>query len=120
MMSGHGTIETAVESTRLGAAAFLEKPLTMAKLLKAVKQALPDNRASTVRTFAGLSATALRLRKTSPEFGQIKHAAIHLWRGRNRQSEFCQIYTLSRETGKSRYHDIGATLHAFRYPFRRA
>ncbi len=63
MMSGHGTIETAVESTRLGATAFLEKPLTMAKLLNAVKHALPDNRISTVRTFAGSSATAERLRK---------------------------------------------------------
>ena len=63
MMSGHGTIETAVESTRLGATAFLEKPLTMAKLLKAVKHALPDNRTSTVRTFAGSSPTALRLRQ---------------------------------------------------------
>lgn len=63
MMSGHGTIETAVESTRLGAAAFLEKPLTMAKLLKTVEHVLPDNQMSTVRTFAGSSATALRLRK---------------------------------------------------------
>ncbi len=63
MMSGHGTIETAVESTRLGATAFLEKPLTMAKLLKAVKHALSDNSTSTVRTFAGSSATALHLRQ---------------------------------------------------------
>ncbi len=72
MMSGHGTIETAVESTRLGATAFLEKPLTMAKLLKAVKHALPDtdNRISTVRTFAGSSATALRLRKQAQSLAQ--------------------------------------------------
>lgn len=63
MMSGHGTIETAVESTRLGAAAFLEKPLTMAKLLKAVKQMLPDKHLSTVRSFAGSSAIARQLRK---------------------------------------------------------
>ena len=63
MMSGHGTIETAVESTRLGASAFLEKPLTMSKLLKAVKHVLLDNQASTVRAFAGSSETAVRLRK---------------------------------------------------------
>ena len=40
MMSGHATIETAVEATRIGAQAFLEKPITLQKLLKAVEQAL--------------------------------------------------------------------------------
>ena len=40
MMSGHATIETAVEATRIGALAFLEKPITMQKLLKAVEQGL--------------------------------------------------------------------------------
>ena len=40
MMSGHGTVETAVEATRLGAYDFIEKPLTMAKLLMSVKRAL--------------------------------------------------------------------------------
>jgi DNA-binding NtrC family response regulator len=40
MMSGHATIDTAVEATRIGATAFLEKPITMAKLLKAVDQGL--------------------------------------------------------------------------------
>src|SRR4030042_1751088 len=36
MMSGHGTIETALEATRIGAADFLEKPLSLQKLLKTV------------------------------------------------------------------------------------
>jgi DNA-binding NtrC family response regulator len=40
MMSGHGTIDTAVEATRYGAMAFLEKPITLQKLLRAVEQAL--------------------------------------------------------------------------------
>ncbi|MBS3996301.1 MAG: response regulator [Hydrogenophaga sp.] len=40
MMSGHATIDTAVEATRIGATAFLEKPITLAKLLKAVDQGL--------------------------------------------------------------------------------
>jgi DNA-binding NtrC family response regulator len=40
MMSGHATIDTAVEATRIGAFAFLEKPITMQKLLKAVEQGL--------------------------------------------------------------------------------
>ena len=36
MMSGHGTIDTAVEATKVGAIAFLEKPITLQKLLRAV------------------------------------------------------------------------------------
>jgi DNA-binding NtrC family response regulator len=40
MMSGHGTIDTAVEATKVGAQAFLEKPITMQKLLKSVESAL--------------------------------------------------------------------------------
>jgi two-component system nitrogen regulation response regulator NtrX len=40
MMSGHGTVETAVEATRLGAYDFIEKPLSMAKLLLTVERAL--------------------------------------------------------------------------------
>ena len=40
MMSGHGTVETAVEATRLGAYDFIEKPLSMAKLLLAVRHGL--------------------------------------------------------------------------------
>ena len=40
MMSGHGTVETAVEATRLGAYDFIEKPLSTPKLLLAVRRAL--------------------------------------------------------------------------------
>lgn len=40
MMSGHGTVETAVEATRLGAYDFIEKPLSLAKLLVTVERAL--------------------------------------------------------------------------------
>lgn len=40
MMSGHATIDTAVEATKIGALAFLEKPITLQKLLKAVDQGL--------------------------------------------------------------------------------
>jgi len=49
MMSGHATIDTAVEATRIGALAFLEKPITMQKLLKAVEQGLAR---STLRKLA--------------------------------------------------------------------
>jgi DNA-binding NtrC family response regulator len=40
MMSGHATIDTAVEATKIGAHSFLEKPITLQKLLKAVNDAL--------------------------------------------------------------------------------
>lgn len=40
MMSGHSTIETALEATRIGAIDFLEKPIALQKLLKTVEKAL--------------------------------------------------------------------------------
>ena len=44
MMSGHGTVETAVEATRLGAFDFVEKPLSLTKLLRTVERALEAGR----------------------------------------------------------------------------
>jgi two-component system, NtrC family, nitrogen regulation response regulator NtrX len=44
MMSGHGTIEAAVEATRLGAFDFIEKPLSLSKLLQVAQQALDSGR----------------------------------------------------------------------------
>jgi DNA-binding NtrC family response regulator len=44
MMSGHGTVETAVEATRLGAYDFIEKPLSLAKLLLTVQHAVEADR----------------------------------------------------------------------------
>ena len=63
MMSGHATIDTAVEATRIGAQSFLEKPITLQKLLKSVEQAL--TRAALARHVAEVSvqrdAPALRV-----------------------------------------------------------
>ncbi len=44
MMSGHGTIETAVRATRLGAFDFIEKPLSVEKLLLTLQHALDHER----------------------------------------------------------------------------
>ena len=44
MMSGHGTVETAVEATRLGAVDFVEKPLSLAKLLRTVELAAENGK----------------------------------------------------------------------------
>ena len=49
MMSGHATIETAVEATRIGAMDFLEKPIALQKLLKAVEQGLAKGRQGMVQ-----------------------------------------------------------------------
>ena len=48
MMSGHGTIDTAVEATRIGAIDFLEKPIALQKLLSTVKRALRTGESRTV------------------------------------------------------------------------
>ena len=44
MMSGHGTVETAVEATRLGAYDFVEKPISLAKLLLTIERAREASR----------------------------------------------------------------------------
>jgi DNA-binding NtrC family response regulator len=43
MMSGHGTIDTAIEATKIGATDFLEKPISLQKLLKAISSALKNS-----------------------------------------------------------------------------
>jgi DNA-binding NtrC family response regulator len=59
MMSGHATIDTAVEATRIGALNFLEKPISLQKLLKAVQQGLSRGqetaRAATIPVRAPIS-----------------------------------------------------------------
>jgi DNA-binding NtrC family response regulator len=57
MMSGHGTVETAVEATRLGAVDFVEKPLSLAKLLRTVEQAVEGGKQK--RHAAGRTRPAL-------------------------------------------------------------
>jgi len=82
MMSGHGTVETAVEATRLGAFDFIEKPLSLAKLLLTVEQALnfdktghqpatPLHQSPTANEPIGHSPAMQRLRE------QIKRIAEH-------------------------------------------
>ncbi len=58
MMSGHGTVDTAVEATRLGAYDFVEKPLSLAKLLRTVERALDARSRRPSGKFAGAVASA--------------------------------------------------------------
>jgi two-component system, NtrC family, nitrogen regulation response regulator NtrX len=82
MMSGHGTVETAVEAIRLGAYDFIEKPLTTAKLLVTITRALQNARlhqenlslkrhADRVGVPVGKSKAMKQLRAT------IEHIAAH-------------------------------------------
>jgi two-component system, NtrC family, nitrogen regulation response regulator NtrX len=64
MMSGHGTVETAVEATRLGAFDFVEKPLSLTKLLRTVERALDAGRRKRVSERAQGSSLALPIGKS--------------------------------------------------------
>ncbi|HTT04896.1 MAG TPA: sigma-54 dependent transcriptional regulator [Steroidobacteraceae bacterium] len=55
MMSGHGTVETAVEATRLGAVDYIEKPVSLAKLLRVVQRALEARTRSQPGKFVGVA-----------------------------------------------------------------
>ena len=72
MMSGHATIDTAVEATRIGAFSFLEKPITLQKLLKAVEQGLARNSA---RHAAPATAVPVSLQSVV-DVAQVTAAAI--------------------------------------------
>jgi two-component system nitrogen regulation response regulator NtrX len=78
MMSGHGTVDTAVEATRLGAVDFIEKPVSLAKLLRVVQSALAHRRQARRRSLVppilapvGKSETMRRLRE------QVARVARH-------------------------------------------
>jgi len=80
MMSGHGTIDTAVEATRIGAYAFLEKPIALQKLLSTVGSALAQGhgRSQQVPTFAtiGKSSAAEQLRRQIENVRQLRSSVL--------------------------------------------
>ncbi|WP_440106587.1 response regulator [Acidovorax sp. BL-A-41-H1] len=68
MMSGHATIDTAVEATRIGAFSFLEKPITLQKLLKAVEQGLARNAAHQAAPTAAVQVAAVAQVAADPAY----------------------------------------------------
>ncbi|MGY8526469.1 response regulator [Paracidovorax citrulli] len=68
MMSGHATIDTAVEATKIGALNFLEKPIALQKLLSAVEQGLArgQERPRTVAASAAPTAVAAQPAEAAP------------------------------------------------------
>ncbi len=71
MMSGHATIDTAVEATRIGAMAFLEKPITLQKLLQAVEKGLSRVMARPV-TPPKLAVAAAVTVEVQPPTGEVR------------------------------------------------
>jgi len=67
MMSGHATIDTAVEATRFGALDFLEKPIALARLLNAVKSGLERGRLMRTLRSGALATPALATPLRAPE-----------------------------------------------------
>ncbi|MDO9406219.1 MAG: response regulator [Polaromonas sp.] len=78
MMSGHATIDTAVEATRIGAMAFLEKPITMQKLLKAVEQGLTKTAGRKPATAPGVVITTAELTVEAAMTGGTLPVAVEL------------------------------------------
>ena len=112
MMSGHATIDTAVEATKIGALAFLEKPITLQKLLKAVEQGLargvlrkpsPPLMASTILQVADIAAAAAHSEAAALETGPQSQQSFLLDKPlREARDEFEKAYFeyhLARENG---------------------
>jgi DNA-binding NtrC family response regulator len=80
MMSGHGTIDTAVEATRIGAFGFLEKPITLQKLLATVGQALrqppPPMQAPLTLAYLGRSPISVELKQRLEALKPLKQPVL--------------------------------------------
>lgn len=98
MMSGHGTIETAVEATRLGASDFIEKPLSMAKLLRGIELALESQNKHTAlqqlhsQEPIGRSSQMTLLREQSQRVAQ--HEMPTLLQGEDGSGKHCFAHYL--------------------------
>jgi DNA-binding NtrC family response regulator len=75
IMSGHGTLETAVEATRLGAFDFVQKPLSLAKLLATVRKALDSRPHARTPEPSAHHATALEPLGKSPVMQLLRNSA---------------------------------------------
>lgn len=104
MMSGHGTIETAIEATKLGAYDFLEKPLSLAKLIVTAERAIEHNR---------LNQENRQLKQKQPDqflpVGKSK-SMIQLRETIERLSKFTMPILITGESGAGKHH-IAHALH---------
>lgn len=85
MMSGHATVETAVEATKIGAHSFLEKPITLQKLLKTVEQALAKPSSALGSSASPLTRSEITLESAMtgglllPDTGEFRLAASQMF-----------------------------------------
>ena len=89
MMSGHATLETAGEATRLGALDFLEKPIALARLLGAVRSGLDQGqrlRGSRTVPMAGPGAEENSLLRTRPVPGEPE-GTVHVSKAKEGYTE---------------------------------
>jgi two-component system, NtrC family, nitrogen regulation response regulator NtrX len=122
MMSGHGTVETAVEATRLGAYDFVEKPLSLTKLLRTVERALDAGRRKRLSARAQGSALAVPIGKsrvTQALREQVQQAASssspvlllgELGSGREAYARY--LHSLSARASKPFFMVVAASLGA--------
>jgi two-component system nitrogen regulation response regulator NtrX len=79
MMSGHGTIETAVEATKVGALDYLEKPIALQRLLTTVKRALRNqDQAAAPQISLATIGRAQALAELRRRLAQLAQAGAHL------------------------------------------
>jgi two-component system nitrogen regulation response regulator NtrX len=119
-MSGHGTVETAVEATRLGAFDFVEKPLSLTKLLRTVERALDAGRRKRLSERAQGSSLAVPIGKSKATQGlreQIQNTASsaspvlllgELGSGREAYARY--LHSLSARTAKPFLMVVSASL----------
>lgn len=103
MMSGHGTIDTAVEATRIGAFDFLEKPIALQKLLKTVAIALKQSeqlpKSNVSLSSLGKSPIVLAVKERLDKIVQSNHSAPVLLIGpRGSCTELCARFLHKPET----------------------
>jgi DNA-binding NtrC family response regulator len=122
MMSGHGTVETAVEATRLGAFDFVEKPLSLTKLLRTVERALDAGRRKRLSERAKGAALAVPIGKsklTQTLREQVQQAAAssspvlligELGSGREAYARY--LHSLSARSAKPFFMVVAASLGA--------
>lgn len=108
MMSGHGTVETAVEATRLGAKDFIEKPLSLAKLLQTVTDTLEQYSTQveeqSMETRVGLVSPI----GNSPAINALKSALEKIYKTKNH-------VMIEGESGTGKY-STAQLIHQNRHP----
>ncbi len=122
MMSGHGTVETAVEATRLGAFDFVEKPLSLTKLLRTVERALDAGRRKRLSARSqgpmlavpiGKSKVTQALREQVQQAASSSSPVLLLGElGSGREAYARYLHSLSARSAKAFFMVVAASLDA--------